>query len=190
MALPAAGKLGLYGTTWELFSGATNTIDYGVTTASVVTITGATSLPGIASSAAALDATCWNATGGVLTHNGAGALCSASLEELKDIFGNIAPEEALSEVMALKPIWAKFKGSITSTSDHAIHPMFGAHQVEGVDPRLVAYDGDGHLLSVNYLYVPALNTAAIQALHAEQDSLRADIAKLHQALGLPAAEKK
>ena len=185
MALPAAGKLGLYGTTSELFSGATDVLDYGVTTSGWLTLPVATNLsnasialPGIASSAAALDAACWNAGSspvGILTHNGAGALCSASLEELKDIFGGIDPEEALNEVMVLKPIWAKYKDSVTSTSDHAIRPMFGAHQVESVDPRLAAYDGDGRLLSVEYLYISALNTAAIQGLHGE-------IAELQNAL--------
>ena len=183
MALPAAGKLGLYGTTSELFSGATDVLDYGVTTASVLTLPVATTLsnasvamPGLASSAAALDAACWNAGSspvGILTHNAAGALCSASLEEMKDISGEIVPSEALAEVMALKPIWAKFKDDITTTSDHAVHPMFGAHQVESIDPRLAAYDGDGHLLSVEYLYMSALNTAAIQALKADFDAYKA-----------------
>lgn len=186
MGLPAAGKLGLYGTTSVLFSGATDIWDYGVTTASVFTIPVATSLPGIASSAAALDAMCWNATGGVLTHNAAGALCSASLEELKDISGTIEPSAALAEVMALKPIWAKFKDDVKTTSDHAVHPMFGAHQVEGVDPRLAAYDGDGKLLSVEYLYISALNTAALQELKHENDDLKAELADLRTALGLPA----
>jgi hypothetical protein len=180
VALPAAAKLGLYGTTSELFSGATDVWDYGVTTAAVFTISGATSLPGIASSAAALDAVCWNATLGVLTHNAAGALCSASLEELKKSEGEISPAQALNEVMALKPIWARFKDSVKSTSDHKVHPMLGAHQVEGVDPRLSAYDGNGHLLSVEYMYLPALTIAAIKELKFENDELRREIAELNR----------
>jgi hypothetical protein len=49
MALPASGRLGLYGTTSELFSGATDVLDYGVTTASVLTVPVATVLSGASS---------------------------------------------------------------------------------------------------------------------------------------------
>jgi hypothetical protein len=67
---------------------------------------------------------------------GAGALCSASLEEFKDVGPQISPADAGKDLMVVHPFWGKFKDEQTGISDHRIQPFFGAHQVEGVDSRL------------------------------------------------------
>ncbi len=137
----------------------------------------APTMASIASSAAALDAVCWNAVGGVLTHNGAGALCSASLEELKDVIAAITPAEALAEIAQLRPFWGKFKDSVTTTSDHRISPMLGAHAVEAIDSRLAEYTSDGDLHGVRYTNLTALFAAAIQGQQAQIEALRSRIGR-------------
>ena len=106
-----------------------------------------------------------------MTHNGAGALCSASLEEFKDISGPITMDDARKDLLALKPFWGKFKDSQTGTSDHREQPFLGAHQVESVDPRLAEYDGDGKLISVRYANMTALLVAGYQEQQREINHL-------------------
>lgn len=131
----------------------------------------APAMPNLASSASALDAMCWNATGGVITHNGAGALCSASLRKFKDILGPITAQQGLDWTLALKPVIAKYKDDQTGVSDHRLHPMFIAEDVEQVSPYLATYDKDGALYGVRYMEMAAVNTAAIQALNTKIDAL-------------------
>lgn len=158
------------GTTYNIASHTWNTSTTAGTAVQGMTLTSTVfeadpvtvNLPNIASSASALDAVCWNATGGVLTHNGSGALCSASLEELKDNLGSITTIDADTELMALKPFWGKFKDSVKTISDHRVQPFFGAHQVESVDPRLTEYDGNGKLRSVRYANITTLLTVGYQ----------------------------
>jgi len=127
------------------------------------------SLPNIATGTSALDYLCWNASGGAVTADGSGT-CLTSLEEQKDNLGYMVPDDALSEVLQLKPFWGKYKDEITSVSDHRVHAMFGAHQVESIDPRLASYDGNGDLHGVRYMEMSVLNNAAIKALTAKIDA--------------------
>jgi hypothetical protein len=146
----------------------------------------AVTLPGISTSTSTLDYLCWNASGGAVTADGAGT-CLASLEELKDNYGYMVPNEALAEVLKLKPFWGKYKDSVTSVSDHREHAMFGAHQVESVDPRLASYDGDGNLHGVRYMEMSALQAAAIQALEAKINAQARQIEELQKLIGKSAS---
>lgn len=138
----------------------------------------APTMANLASSAAALDALCWNASGGVITHNGAGALCSASLEELKDRLASIAPSDARGLILGLDPFWGKFKDDVKTTSDHRVSPMLGAHAVAALDPRLAEYDADGNLHGVRYVNLTAVLAAAYKAHDADIAELRSQVADL------------
>jgi hypothetical protein len=117
----------------------------------------------VAQSAAAQSGTlCYN-TSGAITYD-ASLGCLSSLEELKDIHGPITG--ALAEVEKMKPFWFspinRPKGS-----DLAEQPGFGAHQIEGVDRRLVGYDEKGNLRGVRYMEMTAVLAAALTELKEE-----------------------
>lgn len=137
------------------------------------TLAGAnTNMPGLASSSAAQTGTvCWTTGTGTLTVDTT-TTCLLSLEESKDIQGNIDPMQALAEEMKLKPFWFKYKTS-SHQADHAIHAGLGAHQVESVDRRLVGYDPNGKLQGVRYAdSITSLNVAAIKGLQMEIVTLK------------------
>lgn len=124
-------------------------------------VTGTITASAIASSGAAQSGyLCYNTSGGVITYDG-GATCLISLEETKDRTSEISGATALSDVMALRPFWGKYRTD-TPMTDHREQPFFGAHQVESVDPRLVTYTDAGALHGVRYQNITAVLTAAIQ----------------------------
>jgi hypothetical protein len=120
------------------------------------------------SSAAQSGTVCYNTSGGAITYD-ATLGCLTSLEELKDIHGPITG--ALAEVTALKPFWFT-PINRPAGSDLAEQPGFGAHQIEGVDKRLVGYGPNGELRGVRYMEITALEAAAIAELKAEFDEYR------------------
>lgn len=174
--LPSANHLGL---------AANSTLALDISSTALATAAAVTSItfPGIPSSGAALSYTCTNTATGAQTYGAAAGLCTASLEEFKDIFGPIKPEQALATTMKLRPFWGKYKDSQTGINDHREHAMFGAHQVESVDARLAAYDNKGRLFSVRYMEMTALLTAAVQQLKADNDNLRKELAVIKRAVG-------
>lgn len=140
----------------------------------MIRVTGTTvAMPTIASSSAAQTGTvCWTTGTGNLTVDTT-TTCLLSLEESKDVLGNIDPMKALGEEMKLKPFWFSYKRG-TNQTDHAVHAGLGAHQVESVDKRLVGYDAKGKLQGVRYAdSVTSLNVAAIKGLQAEILTLKA-----------------
>jgi len=100
---------------------------------------------------------CYN-TNGTVTYD-ASLGCLASLEELKDIKAPIT--DALTTVQKLDPFWFRWKQG----SDMDEQPGLGAHQVESVDKRLVAYGPDGELRGVRYQEMTALLVAAIKEMN-------------------------
>jgi hypothetical protein len=127
-------------------------------------------LPNIASSSSAQTGTvCWG-TGGTLTYDPTLG-CLTSLEELKDIHGDIDGVLALAEVNKLTPFWFTPKNR-PEGSDLAEQPGLGAHQVESVDKRLVGYDSHGELRGVRYAEMTAVLIAAIKQQQAEIAELR------------------
>lgn len=139
---------------------------------------GAITMPSLASSSAAQTGTvCWTTATGNLTVDTT-TTCLLSLEEYKNIKGDIAPAKALGEVLKLKPIWFSYKPGHAST-DFRVHAGLGAHQVEDVDPRLAGYDAKGKLTGVRYAdSITSLNVAAIQELSAEIVALKAKVTRL------------
>jgi len=140
----------------------------------MVRVTGTTvAMPTIASSSAAQTGTvCWTTGTGNLTVDTT-TTCLLSLEETKNIQGNIDPMQAIAEEMKLKPFWFSYKPGSHQT-DHAVHAGLGAHQVESVDKRLVGYDPKGKLQGVRYAdSVTSLNVAAIKGLQQEIITLKA-----------------
>jgi hypothetical protein len=133
------------------------------------------------SSAAQTGTLCYNTSGNGITYDPTLG-CLSSLEELKNIHGPI--RNALVEEAAIKPFWFT-PIERPSGSDTMEQPGYGAHQVESVDKRLVAYGPDGKLRGVRYMEMSALHTAAINELSedfknlkAENDNLRAEIEDL------------
>jgi len=129
--------------------------------------------PNLASSGAALAYDCVNSATGAHTYDA--TTCTTSSEESKDIFERITGLEANTDIMKFQPFWGKYKDSETGTYDHAVHPMFGAHQIESIDPRLAAYDPKGKLIGVRYLEMSALLTTSQQFEQHEIDALAAKI---------------
>lgn len=143
--------------------GATNYAINSTSTATTNISSSSVLFPGIGASASALDYLCWNASTGAITGDGSGT-CLASREELKDRVSAISAVSALWDVMWLQPFWGKYKDGVTSTSDHRVHAMLGAHQVESIDPRLASYDDSGYLRGVRYAEMSALLISAIKGL--------------------------
>lgn len=139
-------------------------------------------------SAAQSGTMCYNTSGAVTYDATLG--CLASLEELKNIHGPILG--ALGIVKSLKSFWFTPKDRPTG-SDLEEQPGFGAHQVESVDKRLVAYGPDGELRGVRYMEMTAVISAAvaeiddkystlIKKLEASNDNLTAQVETLKRAV--------
>jgi hypothetical protein len=149
MGLPAAGKLGLYGTTSELFSGATDIWDYGVTTASVLTLPVATTLSsanvlltGITTGTNA-DFLCRAATGAVLLQTSA---CTISSMRFKNLMGNYL-DDPLKAIGGLHPIVFTRKRDVEHPDPdwNAYQPQIGlsAENVAAIEPKCAIYEQDG-----------------------------------------------
>lgn len=173
-------------TTGGIGADASNDVSIIANSVEMIRVTGTTvAMPAIAASSAAQTGTvCWTTGTGNLTVDTT-TTCLLSLEETKNIQGNIDPMQALAEEMKLKPFWFSYKPG-TNQTDHAVHAGLGAHQVESVDKRLVGYDPKGKLQGVRYAdSVTSLNVAAIKGLQTEiltlkaaNDNLQKRLAKL------------
>ena len=127
-----------------------------------VGLAGAISMPQLAASSAAQTGTvCWTTGTGNLTVDTT-TTCLASLEETKNIRGGLNPATSLWEILRLRPFWFSYKNP---GADQGVHAGMGAHQVEGIDPRLTGYDPNGKLQGVRYAdSISSLTVSAIQAL--------------------------
>lgn len=167
-------------------AGSTTLFDFGVSTATVLTVTGglksttaALNFPGLGTSSAGTTGTlCWTTSTGLVNVDTT-TTCLLSLEELKDIRGPISGAEALADVLALKPFWGTWKKSTPEyAGDRAEQPFLGAHQVASVDKRLAAYAPNGALHGVRYQELTAILVGAIKAQQGEIEALFAAILAL------------
>jgi hypothetical protein len=153
----------------------------------IVTGAGAVTMPQLASSSAATTGTvCWT-TGGNLTVD-TSTTCLASLEELKNIHGQIDGRAALAETARLNPFWFSWKaGTPGYAGDKHEQLGLGAHATERVDPRLVGYGTDGKLRGVRYEELTALLVADIKEQEIEIVELRREVAGIRSGHGVPSA---
>jgi hypothetical protein len=140
--------------------------------------TGAVALPALASSSSAQTGTvCWTTGTGNLTVDTT-TTCLLSSAVFKH---DIRPlENSLATVMALKPV------SYVYNEDQFIpgeQVGFVAEDVAAVDERLVSRFPDGRVRSVRYQQLTADLAGAIQALKADNDNLREEVAELRRAIG-------
>lgn len=166
-----------------------NTINIGGTGGSWVLVTGSDTnttantiahgvwnMPDLTATSAAQTGTVCSGTAGVLTVDTTVA-CLASLEELKDQRGSIT--NALKIVMNIKPFWFTWKKETPEyAGDKYEQPGVGAHQVESVDKRLVAYGPEGKLRGVRYQEMTAVLISAIQEQNSRIDILEKRISVL------------
>ena len=184
---------GLYSTATSklgLSVNGTDVFDYGETTASVATIpvaltasSATVKLSGI-SSAAGTDYLCYT-TGGAVSYFA--TACNSSLEEMKNIHGDITPEEAHRDVQALQPFWFQYKANPGKED----MPGFGARYTAKVDKRLVSYGKDGKVATIPYGNMTAVLTANEKYLQSEVtrqqqqiDAQKQDIADLRREVAL------
>ncbi len=177
MALPAAGRLGLYGTTWENFSGATDTLDYGVSTASVLTasvpttINSATFKVTTLAAAAAIDTVCYSTVTGLFTEEPTGTTCTVSDERLKSPLQPISDRHSLDIIMGSKPSSFYFLPG-TPNDDGNYHFGFGAQTLAKVAPELTLTDDDGVPNRIKYGELTPITWAAIQEQQRQIETLK------------------
>lgn len=123
-------------------------------------------------------AACFSA-GGVLGTDAAN--CIASLREYKQDFETMDPVEALNTVTALSDAarYYRYTDEFLGAAKIKPHardrqPGFIAEQVEAIDPRYAAYNGD-KLRGVRYEQMTATEAVAIKELKREIDELKADV---------------
>lgn len=133
------------------------------------------------SSAATTGTVCWT-TGTGLFNVDTTVACLASLEELKDIQKPITG--GLAIVSKINPFWFKWKTTTPEfVGDKYEQAGMGAHQVESVDKRLVAYSPNGKLKGVRYQQMTAVLVEAVKELKASNDRQQREIDVLKRRLG-------
>lgn len=182
MALPAAGRLGLYGTTIELFSGASDIIDYGVTTASVLTLNNATTINSATFKvttlgvATAVDTVCYSSVTGLFTEEPTGTTCTVSDERKKTAIQPISLRHSLDIIMASTPITYYYKPE--AELDDVSHLGFGAQTLARIAPELVTLGDDGVPNAVKQIELIPIAWAAIKQLKGDNDNMLKRIEKL------------
>src|SRR5580700_311238 len=96
--------------------------------------------------------------------------CLVSLEDDKDIAGDINPAIALSEIMRMNPFYFTFNQSKHPTADTEMQAGLGARNLHSIDARLTFSD-HGKLQGVRDKAVEAVLVAALQAQQEEIDGL-------------------
>ena len=113
-----------------------------------------------------------------ITDAGAAA-CIPSALRFKE---NISPyiESALDTVMKLNVITFNYKNGVREEHPNESKQRIGmiAEEVKNVDNRLVAYDKDGQLLTLNFEEITALLVKSNQEMQKEIDLLKAEIKEL------------
>jgi endosialidase-like protein len=166
MALPAAGKLGLYGTTSELFSGATDVLDYGVSTASVLTTGVATTVNSATfkvttlAAATAIDTVCYTTVTGLFTEEPTGTTCTVSDETKKVGIHPLRWVHSILTILRSSPISYYY---LPEMGDPDYHLGFGAQTMEKIAPELVHYE-EGKPKAIKQLELLPVTWAAIKEL--------------------------
>jgi hypothetical protein len=166
VSLPAAARLGLYGTTSELFSGATDVWDYGVTTASVLTTGVATTINSATfkvttlAAATAIDTVCYTTATGLFTEEPTGTTCTVSDETKKVGIHPLRWIHSLATILRSSPISYYY---VPEMQDPDYHLGFGAQTMEKIAPELVHYE-DGKPKAIKQLELLPVTWAAIKEL--------------------------
>lgn len=187
MALPAAGQLGLYGTTAELFSGASDIWDYGVTTASVLTLNNATTINSATfkvttlAASTAVDTVCYSTVTGLFTEEPTGTTCTVSDERKKTAMLPIDNRRSLDIILASSPISYYYKPEAHLDDDY--HLGFGAQTLARIAPELVQRDAEGVPEAVKQIELLPITWAAIKQIGADNDERDAEIARLRRRVG-------
>lgn len=140
--------------------------DYGNTTASVNTITGAFAVTGL-TNVATTSAMCYNTTTKLVTFDGTLGTCTVSDERLKNIGPRIS--NALDKLLQINGVNYTWK-DVSYGSGPQIG--VGAQTVEKVFPELVQTGIDGYK-SVDYQRLTAPIIEALRELKADNDNLHA-----------------
>lgn len=141
-------------------------LDYGNTTASVNTITGAFAVTGL-TSVATTSAMCYNTSTKLVTYDGTIGTCTVSDERLKNIGPRIS--NALDKLLQINGVNYTWK-DVSYGSGPQIG--VGAQTVEKVFPELVQTGIDGYK-SVDYQRLTAPIIEALRELKADNDNLHA-----------------
>lgn len=179
MYLPAAGKLGLAGTTSELFSGATDVWDYGVSTASVFTVPVAATFSNAAVKMTAIttgtnaDTVCLKADGTLLIQ---AAACTISSLRFKNLRGAYAEGHAVGTIAGLQPIVFTMKEGDRPNPDYNYDKVqigLSAENVAAIEPRCAIYEQDGSTpKSYRQECLIAVLVAAVKTQQHEIDALK------------------
>lgn len=103
--------------------------------------------------------------------------CAASSARFKEGIASLDKGQALADVLRFQPVSYTYKPEFNMGTDR--HIGFTAEQIGSVDPQWITYENDGvtpH--AVKYNEMAPLLAAAIQALKADNDNLRAELEDL------------
>ncbi len=187
--LPASNTVGLRGATSLQFNAnTTNVGDYNVTTASTWTLGAATTINNATFKvttlgvSTAVDVVCYNSATGLFTEEPTGTTCTVSDERKKTAMQPLSLKHSLDTIMASNPISYYYKPE--AKLDDTYHLGFGAQTMAKFAPELVQYGADGEPEAVKQIELLPVTWAAIKQMKAENDELRADLAKLRHDLGM------
>lgn len=147
----------------------------GTLTAAALTASGSVTFSGLSHSSSG-DYVCMNTSTNVIEYNA--TACGSSLRKMKQ---EIKPlTDALPEVLQLQAVEYRFRPEYDK--DTSLRLGFIAEDIEKIDPRLAAYNGNGELTGVDYEHVAVLGSAAIQEQQKEIEFLRHEIDDLKREL--------
>lgn len=130
--------------------------------------------PNLATTAGALAAAiCWTVTTGEFQRDTNAGGCLVSAGRYKHDIETLKP--ALPTVMAIRPVSFVYNDNVGVAGSQV---GFIAEEVARVEPRLVGFNPDGEAQSVRYMQLTSVLTKAIQELKADNDNLRAEIARV------------
>lgn len=136
---------------------------------------------GLTQTSAAQSGTVCFASGTTMLTYDATLGCLASSERYKDVIGGIDPEYALRIVNHLAPVFFTFKPEYNGGREGEFFGLV-AEQVATIEERLISRDGEGKPRGVRYADgVTSANVAAIQAVDAKVEKIKADKAMVETA---------
>ncbi len=141
-----------------------------IDSAALATFAGQIAVTAMTQTSAAQSGTmCYNVSGAITYDATLG--CLASTMRVKKDWHEIGPEAALAAVLEMRPGSFNYIEGMGLPDGEQIG--LAAEQMEKVDARLVGYNNAGQLMGVRYQQASALYPAAIRALKADNDNLRA-----------------
>lgn len=186
--LPTGNSIGWNADTF-LSRSAANTLRIGATSGTatgslaLTNLTASGTLAGTLTTAIGANVVCNAGTASsLLTLQVSATGCAASSARFKEGIASIDRAKALDDVLKFDAVSYRYRPEFDMGSDK--HVGFTAEQVGSIDPQWITYERDGvtpHAVKYNEM-VPLL-TAAIQALKADNDNLKAEINNLKRVVG-------